>query len=378
MHKRHRRALQIYLPTCIVLRKMIDAAFFVMPCVEGNPITMWCSDTNTHTHTCACTHTLFRNYDKGRVVLFFLSLFSIFFLMLTSTLVSLAIHLVFSSCGTQAQTHYGTNKQTNTHTQQSRLHVRPCTETCVPVRLVCNNLSTPLNVYGGAVVYHFLEQHSFLFSFPLGSLLPFSLPSVSFSQVNPPVRVLLVVNINLHVFLFRQIYNGERVLWETFEEACLPHTLSLSLSLSFSLSLSLSLSPYLSLSLSFLSPFSLSLSLSVSSLSLSLSLSPSLPLSLSLPPSLSPLSLSLSLSLSSFLSSWELSLSFGLFVCQLHYDEHSDQYFTTHAGSVVAAASTAPDTTPKVTQLETRFPLFSVILYWGKKKNQDLLFLPWT
>ena len=46
---------------------------------------------------------------------------------------------------------------------------------------------------------------------------------------------------------------------------------------------------------------------------------------------------------------------------QLHYDEHSDQYFNTHAGSVVAAASTGPDTTPKVIQLETRFPLFSVI-----------------
>ena len=28
-----------------------DAAFFVMPCVEGNPITMWRRDANTHTHT---------------------------------------------------------------------------------------------------------------------------------------------------------------------------------------------------------------------------------------------------------------------------------------------------------------------------------------
>ena len=111
-----------------------DAAFFVMPCVEGNPITMWRSDTNTHTHTHThtCTHTLFRNDEKGQVVLFFfLSLFSFFpYAYDRVSLVSLAIHLVFSSCGTQAQTHHGTiNKQS----QQSRLHVCPCTETCVPV-----------------------------------------------------------------------------------------------------------------------------------------------------------------------------------------------------------------------------------------------------
>ena len=44
-----------------------------------------------------------------------------------------------------------------------------------------------------------------------------------------------------------------------------------------------------------------------------------------------------------------LSVSFGLFVCLLHYDEHSDQFLIF---SLVAAASTAPDTTPKVTQLQ--------------------------
>ena len=33
-----------------------DAAFFVMPCVEGNSITMGRSDTHTHTHTHTCTH----------------------------------------------------------------------------------------------------------------------------------------------------------------------------------------------------------------------------------------------------------------------------------------------------------------------------------
>ena len=90
-----------------------DAAFFIMPFIEGNPITMWRSDTNTHkhththTHTRARTHTHFlRNDKKGRMVLFF-SFFVFFFfpLCLRVSLVSLAIHLVFSSCGTRAQTH---------------------------------------------------------------------------------------------------------------------------------------------------------------------------------------------------------------------------------------------------------------------------------
>ena len=85
-----------------------------------------------------------------------------------------------------------------------------------------------------------------------------------------------------------------------------------------------------------------------------------------------PLSLSLSFFLCLFLS-LSLQSSFGLFVCPLHYDEHSDQFLIF---SLVAAASTAPDTTPKVTQLETRCPLFSVRK--ERKKNQDLLFLPWT
>ena len=119
-------------------------------------------------------------------MLFFLSLFSFFSLCLRVSLVSLAIHLVFSSCGTQAQMHHGTNKQTNTSTHSNHFCTCVLALRLVSRSLVCNNLSTPLNVYGGALVYHFLEQHSFLFSLPLGSLLPFSLPSISFSQVNPP------------------------------------------------------------------------------------------------------------------------------------------------------------------------------------------------
>ena len=85
------------------------------------------------------------------------------------------------------------------------------------------------------------------------------------------------------MFLLRQIYNGERVLWGDLRR-----------------SMFTSLSPSLSLSLS---PLSLSLSVSLSlclSLSLSLSLSVSLFLSLSLSLSLSPLSLSLSLPLSNY------------------------------------------------------------------------------
>ena len=94
------------------------------------------TQTHTHTHTRMHARTyFFRNDEKGRVMLFFLCLFSFFSLCLRVSLGSLAIHLVFSSCGTQAQTHHGTNKQTNKHkhTQQSRLHMRPCTETCVLV-----------------------------------------------------------------------------------------------------------------------------------------------------------------------------------------------------------------------------------------------------
>ena len=44
-------------------------------------------------------------------------------------------------------------------------------------------------------------------------------------------------------------------------------------------------------------------------------------------------------------------------MCLLHNDERSDQFLIF---SLVEAASTAPDTTPKVTQFETRCPLFSV------------------
>ena len=86
--------------------------------------------------------------------------------------------------------------------------------------------------------------------------------------------------------------------------------------------------------------------------------------------------LSLSLSLSLLILSLSLSLllsngSFGLFVCLLHYYEHSDQFLFF---SLVAAASTAPDTTPKVTLLETRCPLFSVRKE-GKKTKTCSFFL---
>ena len=138
-----------------------------------------------------------------------------------------------------------------------------------------------------------------------------------------------------------------------------PPSLSLSLSLSLFLSLSLSLSLCLSFSLSLV-------------LSFSLSLSPYLSLSLSL--SLPSLSLSLSFSL-------DLPLFWS--VCQLHYDEHSDQDFNTHDCSVVAAASShcAGYHTHTVGN-----PVVAFLRYKGKKKNPrpalsslnlGLLGLPW-
>ena len=153
-------------------------------------VAQWHKHKHTHTHTHTHTHMhartyFFRNDKKGRVMLFFLSLFSFFFLMLTS--------ISWVTCHSSRlfiMWHPGTNtpwhKQTNTNTHSN--HVCTCVLALrlVSRSLVCNNLSTPLNAYGGALVYYFLEQRSFLFSFPLGSLLPFSLPSISFSQVNPP------------------------------------------------------------------------------------------------------------------------------------------------------------------------------------------------
>ena len=65
-----------------------DAAFFVMLRVEGNILspcggvkhtdTQTQRDTHTHAHVHTLTH-FFRNDETGRVVLFFLALFSFFF-----------------------------------------------------------------------------------------------------------------------------------------------------------------------------------------------------------------------------------------------------------------------------------------------------------
>ena len=105
-----------------------DAAFFVMPCVKGNPITMWRSDTHTHTRTHTHTHTHARTHTPFSVMMkrasgtvFLCCFFSFFSICLRVFLVSLAIHLVFSSCGTPG-TNTPWHKQTHTHTQQSCLH----------------------------------------------------------------------------------------------------------------------------------------------------------------------------------------------------------------------------------------------------------------
>ena len=106
----------------------------------------------------------------------------------------------------------------------------------------------------------------------------------------------------------------------------------------------------------------------------------------SLPPSLTlSLSVCLSLSLSFSLSlspppSLFLSRSPSLLVCLcvncIMTNILINTSFNTLAGSVVAAASrTAPDTTPKVTQLDTRFPLFSVLKERKKKTKTCSFFL---
>ena len=122
--------------------------------------------THTHTHMHARTHTqFFRNNEKGRVVLFILSLFAFFSLMLTSiscvTCHSSRLFIMWYP-GTNTPWH----KQTNTHSN----HVCTCVlalRRLVSRSLMCNNLSTPLNVHGGALVYHLiLIQFSFGLSAP--------------------------------------------------------------------------------------------------------------------------------------------------------------------------------------------------------------------
>ena len=130
--------------------------------------------------------------------------------------------------------HPGTNKQTNKHKHTHSNHVSTCVLALrlVSRSLLCNNLSTLLKAYGGALVYYFLEQRSFLFSFPLGSLLPFSLPSISFSQVNPPEYYWLLQHSGISAYMCFCFVKSIMVKWgggETFEEACLPLSLSHSL-----------------------------------------------------------------------------------------------------------------------------------------------------
>ena len=110
MHKRHWRSSSD-LFTDLHCAGEDDAAFFRHAMRwRQYPITMWRSNTNTHTHTHTHTHT----YTLFPSCCFFFLCFLFFSFCLLVSLVSLAIHLVFSSCGTQAQTHHGTNKQTHT------------------------------------------------------------------------------------------------------------------------------------------------------------------------------------------------------------------------------------------------------------------------
>ena len=189
MRKRRQRALQIYLPTCIALRKIMplfsschaSRKAIQSPC---GTVTQTHTHTHTHTHTRARTHThFFWNHEKDRVVLFFLSLFS-FFLMLMSI-----------SCVTCHSSHLfimwypGTNTHTHTHTHthtaitfaRASLHWDLCSGQCAMISAPCCQRllwCSRISFLGAAFI---------LIQFHLGSLLPFSLPNtVSFSQVNPP------------------------------------------------------------------------------------------------------------------------------------------------------------------------------------------------
>ena len=159
MHKRHRRALQIYLPTCIALRKMMPlfSSYHALKAIRSpcGAVTQTHTHTHTHTHMCTHAHTFYVMMKRAELCCFFFLCF-LFFLMLTSISCVICHSSRLSSCGTQGQTHHGTNKQTNTNTHSN--HVCTCVLALrlVSRSLVCNNLSTPLNVSGGALVYHFL------------------------------------------------------------------------------------------------------------------------------------------------------------------------------------------------------------------------------
>ena len=187
MHKRHRRALQIYLPTCIALMKMMPlfSSCHALKAIRSpcGAVTQTHTHTHTHAHMHARTH-FFRNDEKGRVMLF--SFFVFFFsLCLRVSLGSLAIHLVFSSCGTQAQTHHGTNKQTNKQTQTHSNHVCTCVLALrlVSRSLVCNN---PAPRWTRMVVLSYTISWSSVHSY---SVFLWALCSLSLSQVSHSVKL---------------------------------------------------------------------------------------------------------------------------------------------------------------------------------------------
>ena len=195
-----------YLFTDLHCAEEDDAAFFVMPCVEGNPMTMWRSDTNTHTHTHTHTHVHAHTFSVMMNRAEWCCFFFLCFLFFPYAYEHLFCHLPFISsfhyvAPRHKHTIAQTNKQTQTHTAitfaRASLHWDLC-----PGHWCAIISAPPLNVYGGALVYHFYEQHSFLLSFPLGSLLgPFSLRSISFSQVNPPGYYQLLQHMQRHIVL---------------------------------------------------------------------------------------------------------------------------------------------------------------------------------
>ena len=265
MHKRHRRALQIiYRPASRWGRWCRFFRHSMRWRQSDHHVAQWHKQTHTHTHTHTCTHahTFSVMMKRAEWYCFFLSLFSFFFLMLTSiswvTCHSSRLFIMWHP-GTNTPWHKQTNKQAQTHRAITFAHASLHWDVC-PGHW-CAIISAPrwtrMVVLSYTISWSSVHSYSV---FLLGSLLPFSLPSNSFSQVNPPEYWLVVTtqrHISLHVFLFRQIYNGEMGDGETFEEACLlhththTHTHSLSLSLSPSLSLSLSFSLNLPLFWSF-------------------------------------------------------------------------------------------------------------------------------
>ena len=250
-----------------------DAAFFVMPFIEGDPITMWCSDTNTHTHTHTHTHTfhawLFRDRADGWVsevfhstdarracrrgaigstmgayprdtgsnlvegnghffpsyrplylssffdthththththvhayrlfplwwkgqngAVFFFVCFLFFSIMLTSiscvTCHSSRVFIMWHT-GTNTPWHKQTHTHTYTHTHTQSNHICTCVLALRLVsRSVCNDLTTPLLTFI-VVLSYTISWGSIHSAFLWALCSPFSLPSISFSQVNSP------------------------------------------------------------------------------------------------------------------------------------------------------------------------------------------------